>query len=161
MNHTDTVQASLETAMKDLGGELGAELSFDHQHLCLFRYQADLDVAIQLFPDDGRVTFAAVLKEGLDPATAGLFALLAMFNWMGVHTRGGTVCFNDETRSVVFWRDPVCTRWDGAELRAQLEDFIGLALEVREKFAEGLAAVPDALSATSAPAAGVTNGRYA
>jgi len=91
----------------------------------------------------------------------GLFPLLAMMNWMGVQTRGGTVCFNDETRSVVLWRDPVCTRWDGGELKAQLEDFIGLAIEVRTKFAEGLATLPGVLSATQAQPGGLAVGRYA
>lgn len=161
MTHAATVKASLETSLDELGRELGAALNLDHQHLCIFRYLSDLDVAIQCFPDDGRVTFAAVLKDDVDPATEGLFPLLAMFNWMGIHTRGGTVCFNDETRSVVFWRDPVCTRWDGAELKAQLEDFIGLAIEVRAKFKEGYDTLPEALAGSRAPSAGVAAGRYA
>lgn len=155
------LQASFETAVQDLGRELGASLDFDHQNICVFRYLSELDAAIQLFPDDARLTFAAVLQDGTDPATPGLFALLAMLNWMGVQTRGGTLCFNDETRSVVFWRDPVCTRWDGAELKAQLEDFIGLALEVREKLAEGIAALPEALTASSAQPGSYISGSYA
>jgi hypothetical protein len=159
--HNATLQSSLEAAMNELGGELGTTLSFDHQHICVFRYLSDLDVAIQLFPDDGRVTFAAVLKNELDPATPGLFSLLTMFNWMGVQTRGGTLCFNDETRSVVLWRDPVGTRWDGAELKVQLEDFIGLAIDMRETLEEGLATLPEALTQTQPQPAALVSGRYA
>lgn len=161
MTHTDTTRIAIEAAMDELGKELGSALSFDAHNLCVFRYLSDLDVAIQLFPEDHRITFAAVLKDDVDPGTEGLFQLLAMFNWMGIHTRGGTVCFNDDSRSIVLWRDPVCTRWDGEILRTQLENFIGLAIELREKFEEGLSALPEALSSMRVGPAGPVGGTYA
>lgn len=161
MTQIDNAKVAIEAAMDELGRELGSALSFDAQHLCVFRYLSDLDVAIQLFPDDRRITFAAVLKDDVDPGTEGLFPLLAMFNWMGIHTRGGTVCFNDDSRSIVLWRDPVCTRWDGDILRSQLEDFIGLAIELREKLEEGLSALPEALSSMRPGSVGPVGGTYA
>jgi hypothetical protein len=161
MTQTDNALVEIEAAMAELGKELGNSLSFDDRNVCVFRYLSDLDVAIQVFPEDKRITFAAVLKDDVDPGTEGLFPLLAMFNWMGIHTRGGTVCFNDDSRSIVLWRDPVCTRWDGEILRSQLEDFIGLAIELREKLEEGLSALSEALSAMRVGSTGPLGGTYA
>lgn len=147
--------------MSELGGDLQLPLNFDHQNICIFRYQASIDIAIQIFPEQGRITFAAVLVDQIDPSTPGFFPLLATFNWMGMQTRGGTVCVNDETRSVLFWRDPVCTRWDAAALKLELEDFIGLAVDIRAKFDEGMRLLPEALVGSASLSARLDGGRLA
>lgn len=154
-------QPALEAAMSELGGDLQLPMSFDHQNVCIFRYQASIDIAVQIFPDQGRITFAAVLVDEVDPSTPGLFPMLATFNWMGMYTRGGAVCINDETRSVLFWRDPVCTHWDAATLKLELEDFIGLAIDIRGKFDEGLRLLPEALTGTASLSSRVDGGRFA
>jgi hypothetical protein len=150
-NDPYALKVSLDAALREFSADLGVDLSFDHEHLCIFRYQSTLDVMVQLFPEAGRVTFAAVLKNEVDPGLQGLFPLLSYLNWMGVHTDGGAVCLNDETRSIIFWRDPLCLHWDGASLKAQLEDFIGVVIDVRAKVDEGLDALPQALFLSPEP----------